>query len=176
MILQHPLQAQRVVLRTLTCSDIGGRYLSWMKDEIVQQYLESRFHDHNEASLRAYVRTCNDRPDVVLLGIEDLVGGLHIGNIKLGPINGHHQTASIGIMIGDKSRWGKGYASEAIGRLVEHATNELQVRKFTAGCYAQNKGSIHAFERAGFVQEAVLSGHAIIKGMRTDVVFLARHV
>ena len=176
MILPQPLYAQRILLRTLMPSDIGERYLSWMQDDQIQKYLESRFQKHTEETLCAYAKACNDRPDTLLLAIEECSDNCHIGNIKLGPISEHHQTASIGILIGDKSRWGKGYASEAIARLADHATNQLGLRKLTAGCYAQNQGSIRAFQCAGFVQEAVLTAHAVFEKQRMDVVVLARHL
>ena len=79
----------------------------------------------------------------------------HIGNIKIGPINWYHRLAEIGIMIGEKDCWGKGYAAEAISLLADFAFSKLNLHKLTAGCYEQNQGSLKAFQKAGFEVEEV---------------------
>ena len=48
------------------------------------------------------------------------------------------------------------------------------LRKLTAGCYADNKGSRIAFERAGFAVEAVRRAHFVSDGRLEDLVLLAR--
>ena len=77
-------------------------------------------------------------------------GVRHIGNIKLGPINPFHRYGDIGIIIGDKKSWGKGFAKEAIALLMDTAFKKLKLHKVTAGCYAPNKGSQKAFLANGF--------------------------
>lgn len=57
----------------------------------------------------------------------------HIGNIKIGPINPHHNYADISYFIGEKSLWGKGIATEAIQLILKYAFEELKLHKVTAG-------------------------------------------
>ena len=40
--------------------------------------------------------------------------GRHIGNIKIGPVHSYHRRARIGLLIGEKEFWNRGYATEAI--------------------------------------------------------------
>ena len=63
---------------------------------------------------------------------------------------------SVRILLGDKNCWGKGYATETIEVLTEHAFGVLGLHKLTAGAYAENVGSIRAFEKAGFLAVAKL--------------------
>jgi RimJ/RimL family protein N-acetyltransferase len=79
--------------------------------------------------------------------------GRHIGNIKIGPLETRHGRGDIGLLIGDRGSWGKGYAREAIAAMADYALGPLGLHKVTAGCYAGNEGSRRAFLAAGFVQE-----------------------
>jgi len=86
-----------------------------------------------------------------------------IGTIKL-HINWVHRHADIGIMIGDKTGWGKGYASEAIGLVKDYAFNILNLHKLWAGIYENNEASHRAFEKNGFKPEGILKEHRFCNG------------
>jgi RimJ/RimL family protein N-acetyltransferase len=167
MKLATPLRTSRLVLRTLTVADATERYLGWMRDPETTRFLESRLVDHDLASLSDYIASCNDSPGSMLLGI-CLADGTHVGNIKLGPIDPYHQHAAIGLLIGERDRWGKGYATEAIAALTAHAFGQLGLQKLYAGCYASNVGSARAFLKAGWIEEGRNRGHWRSDGGRED--------
>lgn len=167
------LETERLVLRPLRREDVGERYVSWMNDAGVTQYLESRFRTCGEDDLRQYVADVNARAGVLFLGIFVREGMLYIGNIKL-EINTYHARGEVGIIIGDRTVWGRGYAAEAIGALATHAFGDPGLYKLTAGCYENNIGSLRAFEKAGFVVEGVLKRHYRFGDQRVDRIVLAR--
>jgi [ribosomal protein S5]-alanine N-acetyltransferase len=167
MRLGTPLRTRRLVLRTLTSADAVGRYLAWMHDAETMRYLEARLAEHSLESLRRYIDTCNAGADQLLLGIFTPDGG-HIGNIKLGPIDLYHEHAAIGLLIGERDMWGKGYATEAIAALTAHAFREIGLQKLYAGCYASNVGSARAFLKAGWVEEGRNRAHWRSDGGRED--------
>jgi RimJ/RimL family protein N-acetyltransferase len=68
-------------------------------------------------------------------------------------VDPHHAHATIGLMIGEATAWGQGYASEAIATISAYGFTQLKLRKLTAGCYASNQGSARAFIKAGYVLE-----------------------
>jgi RimJ/RimL family protein N-acetyltransferase len=77
-------------------------------------------------------------------------------------------------MIGDRDSWGQGIAPESIALLARIATDELGLRKLTAGCYASNVGSARAFAKAGFVQEGRRTAHFILDDQPEDLLLMAR--
>lgn len=174
MLIDRPLQTPRLTLRSLTGRDCSGGYLAWMNDPLVQRYLESRNQTNDLSSIVTFVERCNASPDVLLLGIIEQATESHIGNIKLGSIDRHHSRSAIGILLGEKSAWGKGYACEAIGAVSRFAFEALGLAKLFAGAYAENESSIKAFCNAGFSVEARLHQHAVIEDRRTDVLMLAK--
>src|SRR5687767_4158884 len=100
------IDAQRVYLRELEPEDALGPYLEWMRDPAVTRYLEARFAEHDEASLRRYVADQTADPATLLLAIVLTDGDRHIGNVKLGPIDRNHRSADVGILIGERDSWG----------------------------------------------------------------------
>lgn len=151
MLLDKPLQSSRLVLRNLQAEDATSAYLGWLLDPEVNAYLEVRFSPPSETSeLRSFILDANASSHSLLLGIFTDEGKQHIGNIKLGPIDAKHGVGDIGIVIGEKASWGKGYASEAIGCLTAYGFEVLGLAKITAGCYAVNEGSTRAFLNVGY--------------------------
>lgn len=170
MRIPTPLLTARLHLRTLTEADATSRYLAWMQNPEVTQYLESRWAQHDHSSLVEFIQSCNESSADLLLGI--CLGDRHIGNIKLGPINSHHRNAAVGLLIGEQDCWGQGYAAEAIAAITEHGFKVLGLEKIYAGCYASNIGSCRAFIRAGYVEEARQKAHWDCAGRREDNVML----
>jgi RimJ/RimL family protein N-acetyltransferase len=168
------LQDDVLRLRPLAPSDVGERYLAWMRDPVVNRYLESRFHEHSLESLRAFVGALAPDPDHLFLAIVLRAGERHIGNVKLGPIDRRHGTADLGFLVGERDCWGKGYATRAIGLVCDHAFAVLGLRKVTAGAYHLNAGSIRALQKSGFTVEAVRRAQFLCDGAPVDHVLLGR--
>lgn len=172
MHLPRPIISPRLLLRCLEQDDASANYLAWLRDPDVTRYLEVRFAEHSIESLRRYIVTVNDSDDTLLLGIFLREGEQHIGNVKLGPIHPIHRRADMGLLIGEKAEWGKGYASEAIVAVADYAFAQLGLAKLTAGCYGNNEGSWRAFLKAGFVEEGRQRAQWDYLGTRQDGILL----
>ena len=164
----------RLYLRPVTLADAGPAYLRWMNDPLVNRYLESRFAPVSLPGLRDFVRGIRRDKDTVFLAIVLKRGDRHIGNIKLGPINRRHGFGEIGLLVGEKDCWGKGYATEAIEVLCDYAFGRLGLHKLTAGAYAVNRGSIRAFLKAGFALEGRRRSQYLCDGAYQDLVVMGR--
>jgi ribosomal-protein-alanine N-acetyltransferase len=162
----------RLALRQLTPADVTERYVAWLNDDEVNRYLESRFAAHTLATTRGFVEAMEADGSNVLLGVFLTHDGRHIGNIKIGPIDAVHRSADVGLLIGERDEWGKGYATEAIGLATEYAFSVLDLRKLTAGCYEQNLGSARAFEKAGWRREGTRRRQFVSDGRRVDEILL----
>lgn len=165
---------ERVGLFLLTPDLVTDAYVGWLGDPEVNRYLESRFAVQDRASVEAFVTNLLASDTNLFLGICDRDLDLHVGNIKLGPIDRRHGLGEIGIMIGDRRAWGRGVGGRAIALVADIAREELGLRKLTAGCYARNVGSAKAFEKASFVVECVRPAHFLLDGEPEDLVLMAR--
>lgn len=159
MIIHDPIVTVRLELRNLGSEHASGPYLQWMQDAEILRFLETRPDEHTETSLVEFINDNNHSPDTMLLGMFLRSDDRHIGNIRLGPISERHANAPIGIMIGGRSYWGLGFASEAIRELAEFAHHTYDLRRVYAACFANNMGSANAFIKAGFMEEGRLRDH-----------------
>lgn len=147
------LEGVRTRLRPVESSDCGPRYLSWLCDPEVNRYLETRWQPQTEESIRSFVASMQDDPWSYLFCILERRDGRHIGNIKLGPVSPRHLCADVSYFIGERSCWGRGLASEAIGLVADFGFRSLRLNRVQAGVYGSNLGSIKALERNGFRAE-----------------------
>jgi len=169
------LVTERFVLACLDQQDVTESYLGWMIDPMVNRFLETRHRDHTLASLRAYVTELRASSHSYFFGIFSKADSSHIGNIKLGPVSTVHRSAAIGLVVGERSMWGKGAATESIAALTSWAFTDLELEKLTAGSYASNAASVRAFQRCGFAVEGVQRSQVRLDdGTRDDVVLLGR--
>lgn len=168
-------QSDAVELFLLEPPHVTSSYVSWLNDPQVSRYLESRFSSHTLESTAEFVRTCLESDKNLFLGIRyRTLGGRHVGNIKLGPIDRHHGLGEVGILIGERDAWGRGIATQAISMLCAIARDQLNLRKITAGCYGGNLGSEKAFLKAGFEIEGRRREHFMLEEKPEDLVLMAR--
>tara|TARA_B100000676_G_C17827993_1_gene706262 strand:- start:340 stop:879 length:540 start_codon:yes stop_codon:yes gene_type:complete len=160
MIVETPLATQRLLLDTLTPQTASGSYASWFSDPYVTRFIEGGREKPSSEELEQYISGMNESPYDLLLGIFMQDTRTHIGNIKIGSIDRFHKRGDIGLLIGERSQWGKGYGSEAIGAVTEYAEKPLGLRRVFAGCHATNAGSVAAFVKAGFEIEGRMREHA----------------
>ena len=156
------------VLRPLTLENVSDDYVSWLNDKHVNGYLEARFYHHTRSSVTQYVKAQIDMGCFLFYGIWSL-GGVHIGTIKLGPIDSNHFTSDIGFMLGNREYWGRGIATEAIQLLTQYAFS-LGIKKITAGAYESNKGSIITLEKCGFEKEGYRKSQVVCQGLRLGTI------
>ena len=149
----------KITLHPVKVDAAGGRYYDWLRDIEVTRFLECRFNKYSVDDLVEYIRS---HPNLFAVCLD----GRHIGNVKL-DINSNHKTAVVGIMIGEKDCWGKGYGTKAI-RLISKKAFGMGLKKLNAGCYANNESSIKMFLRAGYRIEGILKSQYICDGKRID--------
>lgn len=158
--------SDRLIFRTLGKEDVSERYINWLNDPEVNRYLETRFSHQCRESCENFVSDMASDADSYLFGIYDKLTIEHIGNIKLGFINPYHQSAQISLFIGEKSCWGKGYATEAIRCITRWAFDDLNLERLEAGCYESNLGSLSAFLKVGYSIEGFFRNNVISDGRR----------
>jgi RimJ/RimL family protein N-acetyltransferase len=139
-----------IYLRPLSRADLAGGYLGWLNDPQVTRYLETGIFPYGAEELEHFYGGLSGNRNDVLLAIVDGDSHAHIGNVKLGPINWVHRTATFGIMIGDRAFWGRGLGTLATRLMVEYGFYRLNLRRIALGVFAEHESAVRAYERVGF--------------------------
>lgn len=159
-----------IFLRPLLPQDINDFYVGWFRDERVTRYLEAKNISTGDAL--AHLVDGFVRDAWYMYAIVDRARGVHIGNVKIGPIKRRHQTSDIAIFIGDVESWGKGFATLAVSLVTQIAFEQLGLRKLHAGVIEGNDGSVRAFQNAGWHVEAELPHDVVHEGQAKNRILL----
>jgi RimJ/RimL family protein N-acetyltransferase len=171
--MHHPfIIGKKIYLRGLERLDLEGDYFDWLNDREVTKFLNSGAFPNTAEKMEEYYRNIALSADNAMFAVIDKKSDRHIGNIKLGPINWLMRVTSVGIMIGNKECWGKGYGTEAIRLVLDYAFNRLNLHKVTAGIVAIHQASIRAFEKAGFEKEGQARSQFFLDGKYYDSLYL----
>jgi ribosomal-protein-alanine N-acetyltransferase len=162
---------KQIYLRPLEREDLNERYLGWLNDPEIK-YLESGIFPNTQDKLEKFYEKVVEASDQVILAVVDKESDLHIGNVKLGPINWVHRRATFGILIGDKKFWGKGVGEEATRLMVEYAFRRLNLHRVELGVTAENEGAICCYEKVGFQIEGRFRGAVFHEGRYKDSLWM----
>lgn len=162
------LESKNIFLRPLSKDDSFDNYVNWLNDQETTLFMGSGRLPSTIEGLREYIDFYNKSKDGMLLGIFSKKSSKHIGNITLHQIDWKNRHAEIGILIGDKKSRGKGYATEAVRLVADHAFNKVNLRKLYTGMVKGNEASKRAFEKAGFKVEGMLREHFYLNGEYLD--------
>ncbi len=169
MITEKILEGSTIYLRQIQEDDCGDRYVSWLNDPEVNQYLETKWSLQNKDTVLEFVRDQRQNSHSYLFAIIYRENDVHIGNIKIGPIYKYHKYASLSYFIGEKQFWNRGIATEAIKLACKFGFEDLCLHRIESAAYSCAIGSWKALEKCGFVREAVLRKQVLYNQEYIDV-------
>jgi RimJ/RimL family protein N-acetyltransferase len=95
-----------------------------------------------------------------------------IGGIGLDGIRWTHRDCFVGIGLGEREFWGKGYGTDAMRIILRYAFTELNLHRVTLDVFEYNQRGVRSYEKAGFVIEGRSRGLILREGRRWDVIFM----
>lgn len=144
------LEGELTVLRQKRASDAEADY-AWRTDpELARLDATTPLR----MSLREYVRYFRDEleypsPWSVRLAI-DTRDGVHIGNCMYYDINDDERHAELGIMIGERDYWDRGYGSDALSTVLRHIFTDTPLERVYLHTLDYNVRAQRAFRHVGF--------------------------
>lgn len=164
------LETDRLYMIPVSDQHCNQVYLSWLNDPEITRYLETKSSTLQQ--LKDYVKR-KQLTDDLFLAVHLKSNDKHIGNIKIEAINKTHSFAEYGILMGDKSEWGKGYAHEATVAILTYAFNDMSLRKINLGVVAEHLSAVKLYEKIGFKVEGTLKKHGYYEGDYKDCLRMA---
>lgn len=136
----------------------------WLNDPQVMQYSEQRHHIHTIESQRTYYK---------MFSGSNLFLAVYTGSEMIGTMtvytDDYNGIANVGILIGDRSKWGLGYGHDAWATVCDYLIKS-GTRKIEAGCMAINKPMMSICQHYGMVEEGRQKDHFVINGKPSDLV------
>lgn len=170
--MQNPfIVGDKIYLRPLEMEDIDS-FVLWLNDEEVRQYL-SMTSPLNKIREKEWVENLYKDDRNTVLGIVVKENDQLIGNIGMHRISIPHRQAGMGIFIGDKTCWSKGYGTEALKLIVGYGFDQLNLHRLHLTVFSFNARAIRTYEKVGFKREGVFREHLYRNGKYHDVYYMA---
>ncbi len=101
---------------------------------------------------------------------------IHVGNIKLGPIDFYNKYSFISYFIGEKKYTEMNIMTVAIKKTLKIAKKRFKIKKIFASFIKNNVGSKKVLQNNGFLKEGELKNLAIYKNKRVNRVYYGKEL
>ena len=148
----------------------------WINDKEVTQYLVAYqkvyTREMEEDWLNRVLKGDEKNLILAILVKPDL---LHIGNVGLHNIDHINKHAELGIVIGEKDYWDKGYGARAIILMLKYAFYILNLNMVYLRVVAFNRRAIKCYEKVGFrhvgrIRQFILRGERYYDLIIMDII------
>lgn len=155
------LFGERIRLRAAEQTDIST-FVRWVNDPEVTENLMLHFpisrSEEDNWYLDMLQKPAAEHVFVIEIKQEIKVGETNetwkaIGNIQFHDISWRVRKTEIGIMIGEKDQWNKGFGTEAMKVMCKFGFETLNFNRIWLQVYEKNLRGIRSYEKAGFKKE-----------------------
>lgn len=164
---------KRILLREFSKEDLPA-IRNWVNNPKIVDYLsEIFFLPHTSSGTENFLNAILDGKshgnDFV---IADLQTNQYIGQVNLLNIKTVHRVAELGVVIGDETKLGQGFGSEAINLLLHVVFNRLNFHKIELRVHDYNKRAIQCYKKCGFQEEGVFRKNFYFEGEYHDTIHM----
>jgi len=150
----------RVTLRPIRMSDAEVCF-RWVSDPDVIRYLGLLQPPATVEAERAWIAgVLADKVQQQPFAIEDEQGRT-IGTCGLRGIDRQTGCAHLGLLIGEKRLWGRGYGTAATQALLDHAFQTLGLREVRLSCHPDNRRALRCYHKVGFKISKIPAGDSL---------------
>lgn len=164
------LTSQRLHYQPLCLEHLSSEYIQWLNDAEVCRFNRHHTYPYNEEKAKAYIQAVMHDTRSIVLAIIETQSNRHIGNIALQQIDPVNRSADLSILIGERSAWGRSYATEAFSTLMAHGFGALNLHRIYCGTAAENRAMRHVAQKVGMRQEGVRREAMFKEGRYLDIV------
>lgn len=150
------LEGRLVRLATSEPAELGAAFARWERDSEYHRLLDNDpSHLWSARQYQAWQEQdqASESLTQFTFSIRTLAEDRLIGFIGMGGFEWNHRASWVGIGLGERQDWGKGYGTDAMQIMLRYAFQELNLFRVTLGVFSYNPRAIRSYEKAGFTIE-----------------------
>lgn len=170
------IEGERVRLRRIERADLPILH-RWMNDADLMAWARfSPDHMISEAQLEKELEKdlTGEGSDRIHYMIEEQASGRAMGWCTVRTWDQKHVSANVGIALGERENWGKGYGTEAMRLLLAIVFDHQGWHRAELWTLADNERAIRSFEKCGFRIEGREREATYYRGGYHDIVLMAQ--
>jgi RimJ/RimL family protein N-acetyltransferase len=127
----------------------------------------------SEKKLKEFIEKDGEKNDRAFrFAIRTLAEDKLIGAVSLWVNSWTHGDTWLGIIVGDREHWGKGFGTDAMRLIVQYGFIELNLRRITLGLHSYNPRALKSYQKVGFQLEGRTRGEGLRDGVRFDGLYM----
>jgi RimJ/RimL family protein N-acetyltransferase len=170
------LKGKLVRLSAVDHEELGKAYAKWNQDSELTRYLDAHMTSLRSAkAISDFFEKEIKEPSHVehMFTIRSLEDNRLLGDIGLFVTNDWApRDAFVGLGIGEREYWGKGYGTDAMNLILRYAFTELNLHRVTLTVFEYNPRAIRSYEKVGFQHEGRLRQTLLRDGKRWDMLYM----
>jgi len=146
----------------------------WQLDSEYGRLLDSEsIHLFSEKAIKNWIEKNSEsiKPERYQFSVRTLAEDKLIGFFGL-YVELIHSEAWVGIGIGERDFWSKGYGTDMMNVCLRYAFLELGVQRVSLGLHEYNPRALRSYEKAGFKLEGRTRKDVLREGKRTDTFWM----
>jgi RimJ/RimL family protein N-acetyltransferase len=169
MISDNIWQGEHVQLTAVTKDDAAA-VSRWYQDAGFLRLMDANWvRPRNAEELEKRFEEWQKSDQGLTFAVRAVANGSLIALVSLEDILWSHGVAWLGIGVGDREQWGKGYGSEAMELILRYGFNELNLHRIQLTVFQYNERAIALYEKLGFQREGVYREFMQRDGKRYDM-------
>jgi RimJ/RimL family protein N-acetyltransferase len=169
------LKGELVRLSAVDPEEFSKAFTHWRRDSEFMRLIDS-----GEVMLRSqkdsqkWIEKEIEDQDVnqYMFTIRTLAEDKLLGDIGLSVVNWMSRDAFVGLGIGERDFWGRGYGTDVMKVILRYAFTEINLRRVTLSVFEYNPRAVRSYEKAGFVHEGRMRQFLNREGKRWDMLFM----
>jgi RimJ/RimL family protein N-acetyltransferase len=156
MAMNNLLAGKLVRLAAYDPDEIGRAFSKWSRDSEYWRLMGmgAAFMPSARQATKYFEKDTEEiTPDAHFFGVRTLADDALIGEMGLEVINWSGRDAFLGLSIGERENWGKGYGTEMMRLVLQFAFLEVNLRRVTLTVFEYNPRAIRTYEKTGFRHE-----------------------
>jgi RimJ/RimL family protein N-acetyltransferase len=154
--------------------EVSKSFAQWNRDSEYMRLLDTdppRLHS-SKAIKDWMEKELENAKDMSWFAIRALEDDRLLGDITLSVINWGSREAFVGIGIGERDSWGKGYGTDAMDLILRYGFVELNLQRISLNVFEFNQRALRTYEKAGFRLEGRQRQIMQREGRRWDILYM----
>jgi len=172
--MENLFEGKLVRLAGIEPEEVSKSFVQWNRDSEYMRLLDTdppRLH--SSKAIKEWIeKDIEKQTNMYWFAIRTLEDDRLLGDITLSVIDWVQHDAFVGIGIGAREFWGKGYGTDAMRLLLRYGFIELNLRRISLSVFEFNQRALSSYEKAGFRLEGRQRQSMQREGRRWDILYM----
>jgi RimJ/RimL family protein N-acetyltransferase len=143
------LEGERIYLKPMSI-DNAEIFMRWVNDPEVNKYMVGIKPPKKVEEEIEWIKKIQDNPNEEVWSIFIKENNKLIGNVGFHELDNPEKNLRIGIVIGEKDEWGKGYGTDVFNVAIKYLKDVKGAKKINLTCHINNIGAHKVYKKSGF--------------------------